>query len=158
MKARWFMQLRCIAFLPPAALVTGLLFLLASSIVSGLEATLAPPEQVTSFEIVRYETECEMLERRIEEVARDVHACEALPGCLRSENICPASMQEEIAREYERLRLAVRERCAGVPTYVTRAGAVCSGSVVDCSKGRCVGSIVDEDGITASPAPGVFLF
>jgi len=76
------MQLRCIAFLPLAALVTGLVFLLASSIVSGLEATLAPPEQVASFEIVRYETECEILERRIEEVAiatssDDIHVADA---------------------------------------------------------------------------------
>jgi hypothetical protein len=154
------MRVRCIAFIPPAALVTGLIFLLASSIVSGLEATLlAPaPEALGSYEIVRYETECEILERRIEEVARDVRSCEALPGCLRSENICPDYMQEEIAREYERLRLAVGERCTGVPTYVARVAATCSSSVVDCSTGLCVGTEEVGGAISPSRAPDVFLF
>ena len=158
MKARWFMRTRCIAFLPPAALATGLVFLLTSSIVSGLEATFEVRQPAASLEIVRYETECEILERRIEEVARDVQSCEALPGCLRSENICPAYMQEEIALEYERLRFAVRERCAGVPTYVTRVAAICSSSIVKCSTELCAGANVSEEGIMPSPAPNVFLF
>ena len=102
-----------------------------------MHATLAPPERMSSFEVDHYETECERLDRRIEEVAREVHSCEALPGCLRSENICPASMQAAIARGYERLRLAVRERFVGAPTFVTRIGAACSISVVDCSKKCC---------------------
>lgn len=152
------MRIRCIAFLPPAALATGLVFLLTSSIVSGLEATLEVRQLARSLEIVRYQTECEILKRRIEEVARDVQSCEALPGCLRSENICPAYMQEEIAREYESLRIAVRERCAGVPTFVTHGAATCSSSVVHCPTGLCVETNVSGEGIMPSPAPSVFLF
>jgi hypothetical protein len=152
------MQFRFIAFVPPAALVTGLVFLLTSSIVSGLEATLAPAEQVGTIELVRYETECETLESRIEELAREVQSCEAIPGCLRSENLCPAYVQEEISREYERLRLTVRERCAGVPTTVTRVSAICSSSGVKCPTGLCDGMKISDEAMMSSPAPGVFFF
>lgn len=122
------MRVRFIAFLPPAALVTGLLLLLSYSIVSTLEANFSRggDETLTTFEIVQYETECESLGRRIEAIARDVRSCQALPGCLRSENICPVAIQEEMALEYQGLRIQAQSRCAELPTHVSLVSAMCS--------------------------------
>ena len=77
------MRIRCIAFLPLASLITCVLFLLASSFLVAIETTLAPlivSESTAiagtpTIELIRFETECEGLRRRIEELARD--ACEA---------------------------------------------------------------------------------
>lgn len=155
------MRLRCLAFLPPAAGMTALSLLLASSIVSGLESHLVRPAKAAPsgpFELVRYETECEMLERRIQEVARDVQSCQALPGCLESENICPDAMQRELAHEYERLRASVVERCTGVPTYVTRVAATCPSGAPVCTSELCSEPASDRPRLTRDAMPGTFLF
>ena len=44
------MRVRCIAFLPPAAVVTGVLFFLTSSIVSAIDQTLLAPSDAFLFE------------------------------------------------------------------------------------------------------------
>jgi hypothetical protein len=152
------MRVRRIAFLPPAALVTGALFFLTSSIVSGLESTLVQQKVSDAIPIALYETECELLERRIEEVARDIQSCEALPGCLQSQNLCPEALQTQLSEEYDRLRWAVGERCAGVPTYVTRVSATCAEDSVDCSVGLCPESNESSPDPSSSPDPGIFLF
>jgi hypothetical protein len=126
-----------IAFLPPAALVTALILLIASSLVSTLEQRITGGDASAGFETVRYETECESLARRIEAVARDVQSCEALPGCLRSENICPVELQGELAHEYEVLRRVARDRCSDLPTHVTRVAASCSADPQPCSLEEC---------------------
>jgi len=152
------MPLRCIAFLPLAAIVTGLILLLTSSLVSGLESTLVVSSSNRVFEVVRYETECELLERRIEEVARDIRSCEALPGCLQTKNLCPTGFREELMLEWERLRLGVQSGCTGLPTYATRVSTTCSSSGSDCSTGLCLSADEDGEDTLATPPPDVFLF
>ena len=160
------MRIRCIAFLPLAALATGLLFLMASSLFSTIESTLVPAivpaiaagAGTPTFELIRYETECEGLRRRIEELARDASSCDAHPGCLESPILCPIVMGRDLALQYDRLRRAARSRCTGLPTYATRAGSSCSHADDACVARRCVtqqGWAVE----VASPDPGrVFLF
>ena len=152
------MRLRCIVFVPPAALVTGGIFLLTSSIVSALESTFATPEPVAHYEIVRFETECEALEEQTAELARFVDSCEALPGCLESQNICPSAMREELAEEYNRLRLEVQSRCTGLPVYATPVSASCALPAEDCSQGSCDAADADWEGASGIDAPNVFLF
>jgi hypothetical protein len=131
------MRVRYIALLPLAALMTGLVFLLTSLIVSSLEKRFSRSEAPAAFEIVRYETECDSLRRRIEEAARDLDACEAFPGCLNSQNICPVVMQDELMLEYEGLRRAAESRCAEVPVYVTLVSATCPITADDCAERNC---------------------
>ena len=162
------MRLRCIAFLPPAALVTGLIFLLTSVLMakfeSGIESNFSTSEVPDPIALVRYETQCERLERQIREVARDVSSCEALPGCLRSENICPVSMAAELARTYDRLRVTASERCTGLKTYVTQVSASCTSDGMGCGTELCAAppasnrSESAKSGLFLESSPGVFVF
>ncbi len=120
------MRMRCVVFLPLAAVITGALFALTVSIVWALEARLAPPPASPAIAISLHETECEQLRRRISELAREASACEAHPGCLHSPILCPIVMREERAREYEALRSAVESRCSGLPTYATHGWGSCT--------------------------------
>jgi hypothetical protein len=135
------MRIRFIAFLLPAALVTVLILLtssvITSKLVSNLEQRMTGGQVSATVAKVRYETECESFARRIEAVARDAQSCEALPGCLRSQNICPVELQQQLAHEYDVLRRVASERCSELPTYVTRVAASCVVIPEDCSLGQC---------------------
>lgn len=119
------MRIRCIAFILPAALITAAILLLTSAIVSGLESRFSASEPSSVFEIVRHETECDGLWRRIAQVARGGHSCEAMPGCLSSQNICPLTLQREFAAAYEELRQTVESRCGDLRRSVTRVSTTC---------------------------------
>jgi len=160
------MRIRCIAFLPLAALMTCVLLLLASSFVSTIESTLVPvivPASAVGavtpmIELIRFETECEGLRRRIEELARDANSCDAHPGCLESPILCPLVMGPDLERKYDRLRSAAQSRCKGLPTYATPAGRSCPVGDDACEMRLCSA----QDGWAAevglSDPPTVFLF
>ncbi len=163
------MRIRCIVFLPLGALITCVLFLLASSLVSTIELTLAPViapfiladsggAATPTLELIRFETECEGLRRRIEELARDASSCEAHPGCLESPILCPMVMGKDLELEYDRLRRAAQSRCTGLPTYATRSDRSCSVGDDACEARLCNA----QEGWAAKVAfpdpPTVFLF
>lgn len=155
------MRLRCIAFLPPAAIMTGLIFLLTSSIVSALESKFARSDRVDRFEIVRHESQCEFLERRLDEVARDVHSCEALPGCLHSTKLCPERILDELSDDYDRLRFALRDECPGSASQVARVSLTCSTDARDCTLGHCDASgtaVSFERELKTTRLPSTFVF
>lgn len=157
------MRVQSIAFVPPAALVTGLLFFLTSSLVSAIEGAFVPPSPdapgTAVHEIVRHETECEALRRRIEEVAQDANTCERHAGCLGSPLLCPIVMAEGLELEYERLRSAVLERCIDVPTYAMPASSsICGEGDADCAAAVCHLSEEWSEPVTGATTPGVFVF
>ena len=160
------MRVRCIAFLPLSVLITSLLWLLASSFVSTIESTLTPiivpaiaAGVVTpTIELIRFETECEGLRRRIEELARKASSCAAHPGCLQSPLLCPIVMGEGLEREYDQLRRAVQARCTGLPTYATRAGRACSIGDEACEARHCDAQNGWSDETASPPRPTIFLF
>lgn len=153
------MRFRVNAFSSSASLMTSWMLLLTSSIVSGLGSTLemSDPDGGT-IDLVRYETECELLERRVQEVARDVRSCQALPGCLYSASICPDTIQSELDHEYEQLRLAVRERCTELFPIASQTIETCSSVGNDCSMAACMVQGINEEQIFRSSIPGIFLF
>ena len=126
MHARW------IVFVPPAAVVTGSLFFLSSAISSTLEARLRPPPEPSTFALVRYETECERLSRRIEELAWEATTCEVHPGCLGVPSLCPIVMSAALESEYQQLQDAMLARCAGQPTYARRSESGCPSGLHGC--------------------------
>ena len=164
------MRIRCIAFLPLAALITCGLLLLASSFVSTIESTLAPvivplivPASAAgavtpTIELIRFETECEGLRRRIEELARDASSCDAHPGCLESPILCPMVMGKDLEREYDRLRSAAQSRCKGLPTYATPAGRSCPVGDDACEARLCSAQDGWAAEVALSAPPTVFLF
>jgi len=152
------MHVRYFAFLLPAALITGLIFSLTSSIVSALEVRFIRSPLFETIQIARHETDCEFLERRIEQVAVDLRSCQALPGCLESQNVCPPAMLEDFGEEYARLRNDVLERCSDVPTYATRVSATCSRGVEACETDRCGMTPTSLDQGPASARPATFVF
>ncbi|MEE8164816.1 MAG: hypothetical protein V3T64_04545 [Myxococcota bacterium] len=164
------MRIRCIAFLPPAALITCVQFLLASSFVSTVESTVAPVMMpfivpaiaagaaTPTIELIRFETECEGLRRRIEELARVASSCDAHPGCLRSPILCPIVMGQDLELEYDRLRSAAQSRCTGLPTYATRAGRSCPVGDDVCEARLCSAWDVWAEEVAAPDRPTIFLF
>ena len=160
------MRIRCIAFLPLAVLITCMLFLLASSFLATIETKLVPLSVSDSaagagtptIELIRFETECEGLRRRIEELARDASRCDAHPGCLRSPIRCPIVMGAELELEYDRLRSAARSRCIGLPTYATRAGGPCSVGDDACEARLCGAQDTWAEEIASPDRPLTFVF
>jgi hypothetical protein len=147
-----------------------MLFFLASSFVSRIETQLAPvmgplimPAVASgsappTIELIRFETECEGLRRRIEDLARIASSCEAYPGCLEFPISCPIVMGRELELEYERLRMAARARCTGLPTYATRDGGSCAVGDDVCEAGRCNPTQVWAEEFAFPDPPSVFLF
>jgi hypothetical protein len=88
----------------------GSLFVLASSAVPDLEP-LGVVRQVSAIEPVRYESSCAAVQRQVDEIGRSATACEADPGCLLSPILCPVVLDENRAREYDRLRDWLDREC-----------------------------------------------
>lgn len=107
------MRFRLLAFIPPAALISAALLVSASSLVSALEATFvqAAPSVIA---IERFETRCEVLDRKIGALSRAATSCDQDLQCLRSPILCPIAMDEEMERDYRALREERYEQC-GVP-------------------------------------------
>ena len=62
-------RLRLLVFLFPAALIATTLLALASSFVSALETSFTPVE-MTVINVQRYESDCDVLSRKIGEISR----------------------------------------------------------------------------------------
>ena len=164
------MRFRCFVFLLPATMITMLLFFLASSFVSRIETQLAPVmgpfimpavasgSATPTIKLIRFETECEGLRRRIEELARMASSCEAHPGCLESPIRCPIVMGRDLELEYGRLRMAAQSRCTGLPTYATRDGGSCAVGDDVCEARRCNPTQVWAEELTFPDPSRVFLF
>ncbi len=163
------MRIRCIVFLPLAALITCVLFLLASSLVSTIELTLAPViapfiladsggAATPTLELIRFETECEGLRRRIEALARDASSCDVYPGCLQSPIRCPIVMGEDLELEYDRLRRAAQSRCTGLPTSATRSDRSCSVGDDACEARLCGVQDGWTEMVAVPDRPAIFLF
>jgi hypothetical protein len=160
------MRIRCIAFLPPAALITCVLLLLLSSLASTIESTLAPVilpalaagASTPTIELIRFETECEGSRRRSEGLAADASSCDGHPGCLQSPILCPMPMGRDLELERDRPRSAAQSRCTGLPTDATPAGRDCSLGDDACEARLCSA----QDGWAAELAlpdpPTVFFF
>lgn len=115
------MRLRLIVFLPAAALITFVLIGSASSLVSALERSLMGEEEAPPLRITRYETECDVLYREIHTLSHEVTTCETDPECSGSPLLCPVVMNEDVSREYQRLRTALNQKCGvslGLMDYV----------------------------------------
>ncbi|MBJ19036.1 MAG: hypothetical protein CL933_06380 [Deltaproteobacteria bacterium] len=85
------MRFRLITFLPPAALITLALLFSASSFVPGVERSLIGEwDRVpTPIRVQRFEAECDLLQREIDELSRSVTYCDAEPGAGPSERPRP---------------------------------------------------------------------
>ena len=155
------MRIQTIAFLPPAALITAFLFFLTSSIVSALEAKFSESLPIQIVEIIPHETDCQLLERRIAAVEVDLQYCEAFPGCLDSNNICPSQVRDDYLGEYQMLKAKMLHRCSGVPTYASRVSTECFEGSTSCGVGRCGLSgtpALNAPGMGETNTPGVFVF
>ena len=104
------MRLRLLAFVPPAALISGVLLMSASSLVSALESTFIPPVSST-FSIERFESRCEQLDREIAVLSRGATACDQDLQCLYSPIVCPIAMDPEAERNYQALQAERSDHC-----------------------------------------------
>ena len=104
------MRLRLLAFVPPAALITGALLVSASSLVSALETSFTPTVS-SAIEITRFVSRCDELDQEIDALSRAATSCDQDLQCLRSPILCPISMDERMARDYRALREERREQC-----------------------------------------------
>lgn len=110
------MRFRLIAFLPIATLITVGLLASASSIVFAIERSWSPPvaDLPPLVHVRQFETECDALFREIHALSHATTRCGENPVCFGSPLLCPAAMDEEIERDFQRLRKALNERC-GLP-------------------------------------------
>jgi hypothetical protein len=104
------MRLRLLAFLPPAALITAALLVSASSFVSAIETSFVP-EPIMAVEVQRFESDCEVLHRRILEISWSATNCHADLQCLGSPILCPITMDRDKELEYRNLRSEFDARC-----------------------------------------------
>ena len=107
------MRFRLIAFLPVATLITVALLSSASSFVFAVERAWVPhPVDLLPIMRVRqFETECDELFRELHALSHVTTRCEESPACAVSPLLCPAAMDVETDREFQRLRAALNERC-----------------------------------------------
>jgi hypothetical protein len=121
------MRLRLLAFVPPAAVISALLLVSASSLVSALEAKLTPNVS-SAILIQRYESFCDGLERRIEVLSRAATSCDQDIQCLGSPILCPIAMDEEMQREYRELQAERIEQCGigGVSELIAASAGIAS--------------------------------
>jgi len=148
------MRLRLIAFLPPAALVTFLLLVSASSFVSAIEKSLAAESEAVliPIRVQSYESECDALGRELRTLSHAVTNCDAEPLCLGSPLLCPVTMDANAEREYQRLRSALSDRCE-VPR-----GLMGSGGFVADSSGCGAPRAWLEAGAAGAKQPRQFIF
>jgi hypothetical protein len=104
------MRLRLLAFFPPAAFVTAVLLVSVSSLVSALETSLTPDVMI-AVKVQRYESDCDVLKRKINELSRNATSCDADLQCLSSPILCPIEMDAAQEREYRNLRAEFAMRC-----------------------------------------------
>lgn len=107
------MRLRLLAFVPPATAITVALLISASTLVSALEASLTPVV-IPTIPIERFESQCEILDRRIAALSRSATSCNEDLHCLGSPILCPVAMDAKDERDYQALLEQHREHC-GVP-------------------------------------------
>jgi hypothetical protein len=108
--------MRLFAFLPVATVITVVLLSSAASFVFAVERAWVP-DPIDPLPIVRlrqFETECDALFREIHALSHVTTGCEESHECSGSPLLCPAAMDVEIEREFQRLRTALNERC-GLP-------------------------------------------
>ena len=149
------MRLRLIAFLPPAALVTFLLLVSASSFVSAVEQSLIAESAavLVPIRVQSYESECDVLTRELRTLSHAVTSCDAEPSCLGSPLLCPVTMDANAEREYQRLRSALSERCE-----VPRGLMGGSGGPVAEASGCGVHGAWFEAGAASATQPRQFIF
>ena len=107
------MRIRLIAYLPIATSISVLLLSSASSFVSAVERVWIPDstDLLPIMRVRQFETECEELFREIHALSHETTRCDESAECLGSPLLCPAAMDVEIEREFQRLRAALNERC-----------------------------------------------
>ena len=97
------MHYRLLAFIPPATLITASLLVLASSLVSALETSFGADTSY-AIQVHRYESDCDVLARKIDEMSRMATCCDEDLQCLHSPILCPISMDDEQEHAYLKLR------------------------------------------------------
>ena len=141
------MRIRLLAFILPATLISAALLIVATSLVSALESKFMPAVRST-IELVRFESRCDVLNRKIGAISRSATNCEEDLQCLGSPILCPIVMDERTEREYRALREELAEQC-GMPTRVSKAGldptAMTSGACPSIRAGLETRSAVDTD-------------
>jgi len=121
------MRLRLLAFVPPAAVISAVILVSASSLVSALEAKFTPTVS-SAIPIQRYESFCDRLERKIEVLSRAATSCDQDIQCLGSPILCPIAMDEEMQREYRELQAERSSQCgvAGVSELIAASPGIAS--------------------------------
>jgi hypothetical protein len=107
------MRFRLIACLPVATLIAIALLSSASSFVFAVErAWLSDPvDLLPIIQVRRFETECDALFREMHALSHVTTRCEQSPECAVSPLLCSVAMDVDVEREFQRLRMALNERC-----------------------------------------------
>lgn len=97
------MQIRCLAFLPLAAVMTGLILFLTASIVEAIEASLwtppTPAPRVHAVEFIAQRDSCELGTISGPELFADPNACARRSKCSHSPLLCLSEMQGAFSHE-----------------------------------------------------------
>ncbi len=114
------MRLRHLVFLPIAAMIGFLVLASASSLVLALEGSVVSAfegsvhAETMAIRVSRYETVCDRLFREAHALSHEVTSCEARVACAGSPLLCPVAQDQQVEREYARLRTELHAEC-GVP-------------------------------------------
>ena len=104
------MRYRLLAFFPFAALITTVLLMSASSFVSALEASVTADANY-AIQVQRYESNCDVIDRKIQEISRMATGCDDDLQCLYSPILCPITMDHAQELEYMKLRREWSQQC-----------------------------------------------
>lgn len=148
------MRYRLLAFIPPATLITTILLVSASSFVSAVETSFVPDTSY-AIQIQRYESDCDVLDRKIDEMSRLATGCDEDLQCLHSPILCPISMDDEEELTYLKLRRERSERCGSAPDLMDDA---LGGPYSERAACRSMFSSEDSPTNRGSVGPATFMF